>query len=272
MRFTMHLTFVCFLVSLDLIVPFAGTSWAQGADPVRSATYGKRASKFVSGCEIYLFGEYLDPVEGPDGTKGFLIEKTDSAVALNGRHFYSPHDTPRRPASPPSERAKRLEAIFEEAVAEIRRTVEAHPSIDGAYYIDSILYSNVPQPYRTKSGDTVMLHFILDWGCLSYEDASLEFPLKPEPELSKEERDKRALDNVYLSLAEIRPGFIILIGEGYKLWYPLSEELGLKAALAKIPALAQARYQNIYGEWVYEPLTIDGYEFYGFLVADFAGK
>ena len=68
---------------------------AQHGGRVYSPTYGKPASTFVSGCEIYLFGEYIEPVEGPDGTKGFLIEKTDSAVTLNGRHFFSPYDPPR---------------------------------------------------------------------------------------------------------------------------------------------------------------------------------
>lgn len=273
MRSVMYvLVFICFLVSMAMSGPFAGTGWAQCTDPIRSPTYGKPASKFVSGCEIYFFGEYLEPVEGPDEAMGFLIEKTDSAVTLNGRHFFSPYDPPRTPVRPSSKNAKRHTAVFEEVLVEVRRLAVAHPSLEKAYFIDGVLYTDEPKPYMTASGDTVMLRFSKSWAHYRYEDTNTSFPLIPEPEIPKEERDAQALDVAYQGLAAIRPGFIILIGRGYKSWYPLSVASDLKAALAKIPALAKRRYQNMYGEWVYESVKIGGYFFSPTVVADFAVK
>jgi len=273
MRSTMHvLVFVCFLASTVLSDPFVVTTMAQCTDPIRSPTYGKPASKFVSGCEIYLFGEYLEPVEGPSGDMGYLIEKTDSAVTLNGRHFYSPYDPPRTPARPPSDKIEHQAAVFEEVITEIRRLAQAHPSLEKAYFIDSVLYTDTPQPYVTASGDTVMLRFSRSWAHYRYEDTNTSFPLVPDPVLPKEERDAQALDMAYDGLAAIRPGSIILIGRGYKNFYPLSVASDLKAALSKISALAERRYKNMYGKWVYESITIDGYFFSLSVVADFAEK
>jgi hypothetical protein len=267
------LVFVCVLGSMICSGPLVGTSAGQcKTEIIRSPTFGKPASKFVSGCEIYFFGEYLEPVEGPDGEMGYLIEKTDSAVTLNGRHFCSPYDPQRESVRPPSEEANRRAAIFEKAMEEIRRLAEAHPSLENAYFIDSVLYTDTLQPYTTESGDTVMLRFNKEWGCLIFEDAKLSFEIKPYPLPPKEERDKQGLDIMYHSLAGIRPGFVILIGRGSKSWYPLSEAPALKAALAKIPALAQRLYMDMYGDWIYDPLTIDGYIFGPGIVAEFAGK
>ena len=274
MRLTMYvLIFICVLGSTICSSPLVGASAGQcTTEIIRSPTYGKPASKFVSGCEIYLFGKYLDPVEGPDGEIGYLIEKTDSAVTLNGHHFYSPYDPQRTTVKPPSEKAKRHGVIFEKAMEEIRRLAVAHPSFEKAYYIDSVLYTDEPKPYVTASGDTVMLQFHLESAHIVCEDASLVFPLTPDSVPPKEEQDKRGLDIIYHSLAGIRPGFIILIGQGYQSWKPLSEAPTLKAALAKIPTLAQRRYKDIYGDWVYEPLTIDGYHFSYSVIIDFAGN
>lgn len=273
MRFTEHVVIsVCFLFSTALCGLLAGTSWAQCTDPIRSPTYGKPASKFVSGCEIYFFGEYLEPVEGPDGEMGYLVEKTDSAVTLNGRHFFSPYDPPRTPVRPPSEKAERHAKVFEEVVAEVRRLARPHPLLEKAYFIDSVLYTDEPKPYVTASGDTLMMHFSKSWAHYRYEDTNTSFPLTPEPALPKKERDAQALDMAYRGLAAIRPGFIILIGRGYKNWYPLTVAPDLKAALIRIPALAKRRYQNMYGEWVYDGLTIEGYHFGPSIVADFAEK
>ena len=259
----------CFVLSGPLVT--MGYSQCNN-ELILTPTYGERASKFVSGCEIYLFGEYLEPVDGPDGTIGFLIEKTDSAVTINGRHFSSPYDPQRTPVRPPSEKAERHAAVFEEVLAEVRRLAVAHSSIEKAFFIDSVLYTDEPKPYVTASGDTVMLRFSKSWAHYRYEDTNTSFPLTPDPMLPKEEQDAQALDVAYQGLAAIRPGFIILIGEGYQSWKPLSEAQTLKEALAKIPALAQRRYQNMYGEWVYEGLTIDGYQFGPSIVADFAEK
>jgi len=161
--------------------PFVDESGAQCTNEIiRSSTYGKPASKFVSGCEIYLFGKYLEPVEGPDGTMGFLVEKTDSAVTLNGRHFYSPHDPQREPVNPPGEKAERHAAVFEEVITEVRRLARMHPSLEKVYYIGSVLYTDTPQPYVTTSGDTVMLRFSKGWAHYRYEDTKTSFPLTPD--------------------------------------------------------------------------------------------
>jgi hypothetical protein len=266
--------FICFLFLMVLIGPFVGIIRAQCTDPIRSPTYGKPASKFVSGCEIYLFGEYLEPVEGPDGAMGFLIEKTDSAVTINGRHFFSPYDPQRTPVRPPSERVERQSAVIMEAEAEIRRLAHPHPTREKAYFIDSVLYTDEPKPYVTASGDTVMLQFHKESARIVYEDVPLVFELNPYrgPFMTEAERNELYLDNAYDGLAAIRPGFIILIGRGYKNWYPLSVASDLKAVLIKIPELARRRYENIYGEWVYESITIDGYFFSPTVVADFALK
>ena len=269
------LMFVCMLVSIILSDPIVGMSAAQcTTEIIRSPTHGKPASKFVSGCEIFLFGKYLEPIEGPGGELGYLIEKMGSAVTLNGIHYYSPHDPQRKRARPPSEKAKRHAVIFEEAMEEIRRLAVAHPSLEKAYYIDSVLYTDEPKLYVTASGDTVMLQFHLESARIVCDDVPLVFELNPIqwPSLSEEEWNELYLDRAYHGLASIRPGFIILVGRGYKDWHTISEAPALKEAIAKIPSLAERRYQNIYGEWVYESLTIDGFIFSLTVVADFAEK
>jgi len=252
---------------------FAAAFPAQCTDRIYSPTYGKPASKFVTGCEVFHFGEYLEPIEGPDGTLGYLIEKTDSAVTINGRHHFSPYDPPRRHIAPPSEKAERGTAVSEQVRAEVRSLAQAHPTREDAYYIKGELYTDQPRPYVTEKGDTVMLQLSKDWARMVYEDVPLQFPLRPKPAPPKEEQDAFGLDVEYHSLvSSIKPGRIILIGRGYKFIYPLSVASKLKNALAKIPSLAERRHKDLYGEWVYEPLTIDGFQFGYSITADFAEK
>jgi len=281
------LVFVCMFVLAVLSAPFVGTSMAQCSDIVRSPTYGKPASKFVSGCEIYFFGEYLEPEEGPDGKTGFLIEKTDSAVTLNGRHFYSPYDPPRKYVDSPELRAIQEQTRDQNAIVhaieeQFRSKVQRDPQT-GAYSIDGVVYEpDRPTPFvvelqdRTETVDVkVSLNYMggLDYFIVFYEGKDLVgMPIFPRPAPPKEERDKKYLDSAYRGLADIRPGYIILIGRGYQSWKPLSEAPALKAALAKIPALAQPRHKDLYGEWIYEMLKIDGYTFDSKIIRDFIGK
>lgn len=265
--------FSCLLGLSLLSGLFVEPAVSQCTDRGYSPTYGKPATKFVSGCEIYLFGEYLEPVEGPDGTMGFLIEKTDSAVTLNGRHYYSPYDPPRKIVKAISEEIKHRAAVKNEAQKEIRRLAVAHPTIEGAYNLGGILYGDELQPYITKSGDTVMVKFYKDEVEVVYENTPLIFKLVPDPVRPKEEQDAFRLDNIYLSLVDaIKPERIILIGRGYELSYPLSEAPAVKDALKKVPALARPIFQDIYGKWAYDAMTIDGYFFHSGVISDFTDR
>lgn len=278
-----------FIVLLVLTVvgrPIAENSLEHRSDRVYSQTYGKPASTFVSGCEIYLFGKYVDPVEGPDGTMGFLIEKTDSAVTINGRHFFSPYDPPKKVADTPlireiRERSRHKREIVEATEKQFRAKVQRDPQT-GAYSVDGVVYEpRRPTPFVIELPDHIDTVDIkispsymdeLDYFIVFYQGEDLiGMPITPPP--AREQDNEFILDMAYQSLAEIRPGFIILIGRGYQDWYHLSEAPRLKAALAKIPALAKPLHEGFYeGEWEYEWLKIDGYTFDSKIIRDFIGK
>jgi hypothetical protein len=290
----MRLT-VCTLIIASF--PFAwntdgsvAPSSAQRAGRVYSPTYGKPASNFVSGCEIYLFGEYIEPVEGPDGMMGFLIEKTDSAVTLNGRHFFSPYDPPRKVADTPlmreiQERGRPKREIIQATMEQFRARVQREPqtgaySVDGAVYEPERLTPFVVQlPDRIDTVEVKILPDFMDGlddrFSVFYkgEDLGIRFLITLPPGPPKEQDNEFILDMAYQGLAKVRPGFIILIGRGYKDWYPLSEAPKLKAALANIPVLAKPRHEGFYeGEWEYEWLNIDEYTFDSKIIRDFIGK
>lgn len=269
--------------------PIAEHGLEHRSDRVYSSTYGKPASTFVSGCEIYLFGKYIEPVEGPDGTMGFLIEKTDSAVTLNGRHFFSPYDPPKKVADTPlmreiQERGRPKKEIVQATEEQFRAKVRRDPqtgeySVDGAVYEPERLMPFVVQlPDRIDTVEVKILPNFMDGrDCFTMfykgEDLRIRLTILPPPTPPKEEEDAFSLDVAYQGLAEIRPGLIILIGRGYKFWYPISEAPALKAALAKIPTLARPLHEGFYeGEWVYEWLKIDGYTFDNAIIRDFIGK
>ena len=219
----------------------------------------------------------------------FLIEKTDSAVTLNGRHFFSPYDPPREFVDSPElreiqERGRPEREIIQATMEQFRAKVQRDPqtgaySVDGAVYEPERLTPFVVQlPDRIDTVEVKILpDFMdgLDYFIVFYkgEDLRHRIPISLYPGPHAKALDNEfILDMAYRGLAEIRPGFIILIGRGYKDWYPLSEAPKLKAALAKIPVLAKPRHKDLYGDWIYEWLEIDGHTFDSKIIRDFIGK
>ncbi len=259
----------------DRAQPVRRDGAARGPRVVRSPTLGKPAKRFVSGCELYLFGEFVEPrVCSGYGTRpGYLIEKTDTNVLVNGVPYFSLLWPP-EPEAPASEETKRFVRIYTEVIRQLRQRVEVRES--GVWY-DGRMHgfgsTIMFEPDGLDLAEPVPVTFRKD--ALDIDDGKGGIVAgyterKPLSEAELARIDSVRLDKMYSVLSRtLKPGRIVLAGRIYLNSYPLRRKEALFEALSRLPEVAQVEFVKPNGEPYYKPVKIDGFQFFSPEIADF---
>lgn len=235
-------------------------SMTTGPEPGTAET----SSAFVPGGKLYLHGTLVEPTV-KDHELGFFIVRDDSSVTVNGRVYVS---------------QSRWRAIRGE------RTTGPDPFGEVALWIDknisiatggSVLMRDVPvalgdtisvplssskTPARIVFGDRIAY--------VSHEDIVVKYalPVCIEPD-SHQQRFSSFLDDRFSSMRIfLRPGILVLAGDGYLMTFPLSIESEVISSLSKLPSNITT-HVGANGSLVYESVTIDGFRWGSSIIEDF---
>ena len=254
----------------------------EGPNWARTETFGFAAEAFIPNCEIWLLGEWVEPVRSPDGggEYGVFIEKKADRVTVNGRTFMSLQDTTIHWAKDRS--VPLSELPFEDYAAETFRLESIqHDKIEGAYVIrGQVFLPGVPKAFMVEEkGDSIIVTVEpkfrgkTDYMLVEHEGAKSNWSLYKGPRPKAAQRNEQSLTACFEGLVKFcRPGGIVIEGFGYAQTYPLAEKEALVEALKQIPDLAVPDKPEPDGRPRYEPLEIHGYLFISPLIADFVNS
>ena len=261
----------------DRAHPVRRDGGARGPHVVHSPTFGKPAKRFVSGCELYLFGAFVEPRVCPGyGTRpGYLIEKTDTDVLVNGVPYFSLLWPP-EPEAPASEETKRLHDIYFDTVRELRKHVERTPN--GVTFDGRPFRFGQSIVFPREGADSIRVIFRTDMmmldikGMMGLVGARYVEPPPLSP-AAWARIDSVRLDKMYSVLSRtLKPGRIVLAGRIYLNSYPLRRKEALFEALSRLPEVARVEFVKPNGQPYYEPVTIDGFQFFSPEIADFVRR
>ncbi len=254
----------------------------EGPNWARTETFGFAAQAFIPNCEIWLSGEWVEPVRSPDGggEYGVFIEKKADRVTVNGRTYVSLQDTTIQwykdepvPMSEKSLRSYAAEKFELEAIP--------HREIEGAYVVGGeVFLPGVPKAFKVEEkADSVIVtvqpKFFgeIDHILVEYKGQKVGYSLYKGPRPKAAQLNEQTLDAAFRNLVDAcQPGRIVIKGRGYSQTYPLSEKEALVEALNLIPDLAVPDKPEPDGTPIYEPLEIHGYLFISPLIADFVNS
>lgn len=262
-------------VAICLVSPDRGL----GAEPrlkdtraLSTPTFGSPQDTFIVGCEFYLFGRLVPPVE-VDGKRGHRVTKSTTAVHVNGILYLDTEAPP--PTYEPSKEAVERVATSNAVAAEVRNSVTIPENQGGVLFRGSKIEFDREFTYsHTKDGKPILVEFrkyafavrIQGSGAHVYDYEEKEAALV-DPDVHRE----RLLDGAYAILVRgLKPGVIFFAGRGYSNEVRGASAMAdFRAALAEIPERAnRLSYSALDGQPLYEPLTVRGFYFSGSEVRD----
>lgn len=235
-----------------------------------SPTFGLPQDTFIVGCELYLFGRLVPPIE-KDGAWGHRIRKDGNEVCVNDIVVLDVTRPSR--AMPDSliteeihnqvslshyfERIVRHSASYDEKLGSVQYLGQRVPLNEEVL----ICYSANREPVNVtfhESGFLIRgarIATAFNWTVTPY------IPLPPEI------TNERALDGTYHSLCGfMRSGLMVLVSPGFYRTLcsrsdPESTRGEIRAAIQKIPSVAKASWSEWDGRPVYDAVEVDGYDF-----------
>jgi len=237
-----------------------------------------QSTAFVSGSKLILFGKDVATVSR-EGKHGYLIEKTNESVTVNGITYVSvstPRPLPAVSRYPELEReadviqaaAQRLWGYRDAAKKRMRTTgfKSSLLEVDGSLKRAGDDFAMKVPEYDAE----VSVHLYENQMSVTYNRTQLVYPIDRPVAVPKEEQDARRLELVFQTLARDLDGKrLIVMGNGYSISFPLQEESAVRASLAAIPARAKIERVDSAGDVQYAPMQVDGFNWPANVVADF---
>lgn len=237
------------------------------------ATDTSSLETFIPDCELYLFGRLVPPIDR-DGRSGLLVKLEGNVITINGRVYMEvqPIEPAEPDPSPYDETVRPSIRVRILATNAVRRSRVEARGADSLTVGDQAVPIGEFVPMVVETGDSVLVAYFVDFFEIRVETYTYRFryveePRKP-PDNSPEAIRSRAV-GLYAHLARgLKPGAIVLLGEGYQSSYrDPSEFEELRAALSQIPLRAQRL--SSHGIFSYRGLDIGPFRFLPSVVQDF---
>lgn len=243
-----------------------------------SPTFGLPQDTFIVGCELYLFGRLVPPIE-KDGAWGHHIRKDGNEVCVND---FTVLDATRplrvQPDSTIPEEIHRRVSLSHYFERIVRHSTSYDEKMNSAWYEgEKVLWGKEILICYSANMEPVTVTFYQ--GGFSIRGAGIatgfDWTVIPYVPLPPEIVNERILDNTYHSICgAIRSDMMVLITRGgYQTLCDRedseSKRADARAAIARIPSLARVAWLEWDGRPVYEYLEFGEYHFESSEVRDF---
>ena len=224
--------------------------------------------RFVERCELILYGKEV-PVATYQGRRGYLVEKKQDLVTVNGVLFYPPKQTA-APAADVTPDIQQIANVIQSAATLVRSSRDKKT---GAMTVSGVAHdSGATFPMNVPEyGATVTVSLATNDGfAIEYQGQRVMFfgsngtqsnqPVKTPADAAFEELT-----------THLRPGLLVVKGAGYAYSFPISEAASVRASLAEIASEAEIERSDRTGVH-YRPLKIGRYFWDGAVVRDFVAS